>query len=564
MSAVPLVEVTEKISRVEVRSHRRGGLLHYVNKSDKKWQILSCILLVLVSAVSAATIRVYGITWDEEHHKEYGVVLLNWYSSLGHDTEALTKWSLYYYGGFADTLAQFFAQHVPYGVGVYEARHVVCLLFGLAGLAATYGLGRRIAGPRGGFFSALFLTLTPVYYGHMFNNPKDIPFAALFTLGLFSMLLAFDSLPYVPKKQLLFAGIAMGLAMGVRVNGMVLLACLGLLWGGWLLGHYWSRSLPVGQSLPMVAMGLGIRFVAVTVLAWGVMLACWPWALVSPILHPLEALQRTTDYDWPLTVFFDGKFVKASELPLRYLPTWFAISMPEFYFVALVVGGVLAFGFLRGFARTPSHIDRLLKTGLLVLVFSIPILAAIALRATIYDGLRQFLFIVPSLAVLAGVSVAKLLASKGMLVTKAVVVGVVMLSVGLTAFDMVDLHPYQYVYFNRLIGGGLETASTKYETDYYGASYREGVRWVIDNYHSASGEKVRVANPSMNFLTAYYLEASPELRDRFQPVQAWDNPDVFIATTRWNFNNDKQGTVVHVVSRKGVPLLYVIEPRPAG
>jgi len=96
MSAVPIVEVTEKISRVEVRSHRRGGLLHSVNKSDKKWQILSCILLVLVSAVSAATIRVYGITWDEEHHKEYGVVLLNWYSSLGHDTEALTKWSMYY------------------------------------------------------------------------------------------------------------------------------------------------------------------------------------------------------------------------------------------------------------------------------------------------------------------------------------------------------------------------------------------------------------------------------------------------------------------------------------
>ncbi|HEX2988927.1 MAG TPA: hypothetical protein VHS06_12270, partial [Chloroflexota bacterium] len=145
---------------------------------------------------------------------------------------------------------------------------------------------------------------------------------------------------------------------------------------------------------------------------------------------------------------------------------------------------------------------------------------------------------------------------------KVAVVGVVMISAGLTAYDMVDLHPYQYIYFNRLVGGGLETASTKYETDYYGVSYREGVRWVIDNYHPANGGKVRVANPSLNFLTAYYLEASPELRDKFQPVQPWDNPDVFIAITRWNFHNDKEGTVLHVISRKGVPLLYVIKPQP--
>jgi hypothetical protein len=238
--------------------------------------------------------------------------------------------------------------------------------------------------------------------------------------------------------------------------------------------------------------------------------------------------------------------------------------MPEFYFVALLVGGILVLGFLRGFARTTSHIDRLLTTGLLVGVVLVPVLSAVVLRATIYDGLRQFLFVVPPMAVLAGVSVARLLAQKGMFVAKAAVVGAVLLSTGLTTYDMIDLHPYQYVFFNRLIGGGLETASTRYETDYYGASYREGVRWVIDNYPSANGERVRVANSSMNFLTAYYLEASPELRDRFQPVQAWDNPDVFLSTTRWNFQKDKEGTVLHVVSRKGVPLLYVIEPRPAG
>ncbi|HEX2986916.1 MAG TPA: glycosyltransferase family 39 protein, partial [Chloroflexota bacterium] len=369
----------ERAPSVEPQGPQRERLRHWLNWHDRRWQILSCTLLATTFAISAATIRGYGITWDEEHHKEYGVILLNWYMSLGHDTEALSKWNLYYYGGFADTLAQLFAQHVPFGV--YEARHIVCLLFGLVGIAATYGLGHRIAGPRGGFFSALFLTLTPVYYGHMFNNPKDIPFAAMFTLALLTMLLAFDSLPRVPKRRILLTGIVTGLAMGIRVNGVVLLALQALLWGGWLLGRCWCNPFSISRSIGHLAIDLGKRFVVVVLVAWSVMLVTWPWALVSPILHPLEALLRTTDYDWPLTVFFDGRFIKASELPSSYLPTWFAISMPEFYFAALQVGIILTAAFLRGFTPTMEHINRLLKTGLLVGVFLVPILAATILKA---------------------------------------------------------------------------------------------------------------------------------------------------------------------------------------
>ncbi len=244
------------------------------------------------------------------------------------------------------------------------------------------------------------------------------------------------------------------------------------------------------------------------------------------------------------------------------LPTWFAITLPEFYFVASIVGCVLAVGYLLRFKRTPSHLDTLLKVGLLLAVAVGPVSAAIVLRSTIYDGLRQFLFVVPPLAALAGVSVAAFLRSQVHVAAKAAVVGAVLLSAGLTVFDMAELHPYQYIYFNRLVAGGLESASQRFETDYYGASYREGVRWLIDNYHPESGGQVRVANPSRNFLTAYYLEASQELRDRFHPVEAWDDPNIYISITRWNYHTDKDGKLLHVVSRKGVPLLYVIEVRP--
>jgi hypothetical protein len=57
----------------------------------------------------------------------------------------------------------------------------VVVLFGLVGFVSAYSswpsLGREV---RPVFFSVVFLALTPPFYGHAFNNPKDIPLPRLF------------------------------------------------------------------------------------------------------------------------------------------------------------------------------------------------------------------------------------------------------------------------------------------------------------------------------------------------------------------------------------------------
>src|SRR5439155_15365409 len=111
-------------------------------------------------------------------------------------------------------------------------RHLVTALSGLLAIAVAYRLGAHLSGPAAGFFSALFLALTPVFYGHMFINPKDIPFAALYLLALYCFMLTYDALPRVPRRLLIASGVAAGLTMGVRVGGIVLLGYLGLLWVG--------------------------------------------------------------------------------------------------------------------------------------------------------------------------------------------------------------------------------------------------------------------------------------------------------------------------------------------
>ena len=71
------------------------------------------------------------------------------------------------------------------------------ILFGVAG---CWKLGRVLGGPRAGFLALIFLLLTPNYYGQMFNNPKDIPFAVGAVWATYYMVRILPSLPHPPLR----------------------------------------------------------------------------------------------------------------------------------------------------------------------------------------------------------------------------------------------------------------------------------------------------------------------------------------------------------------------------
>jgi hypothetical protein len=127
---------------------------------------------------------------------------------------------------------------------------------------------------------------------------------------------------------------------------------------------------------------------------------------------------------------------------------------------------------------------------------------------------------------------------------------------GITGIDMIQLHPYQSVYFNRAAAGGLASASLQFESDYWGNSYREGAQWVIQNYRADTSGRIRVANCSNYFQTGYFFE-NPDARQRFINVERHQNPHVFLTTTRFRCHEKAWGRLLHVVERQGVPLLYI-------
>ena len=142
-------------------------------------------LLCAVAIIALLTFRDYGLSWDDYTHSEYGDLLLELYASRFSDRRALSFVNLYYYGGGFDLLAALVAKVLPFTL--FDTRRLMGAAVGILGLLVTWRMGRRIGGPPAGLVALVLLAACPLYYGHMFMNPKDSPFAvatAIFLLGI--------------------------------------------------------------------------------------------------------------------------------------------------------------------------------------------------------------------------------------------------------------------------------------------------------------------------------------------------------------------------------------------
>jgi Dolichyl-phosphate-mannose-protein mannosyltransferase len=517
-----------------------------------RWpHLLAALLLVTLLGVMLATFRDYGISTDEGVQHRYGRRIVRWYATLGAADDAAHVNDLYLYGGFFELCAQGATALLP--LGSFDARHLANALFGLLGVVAAWGIGSRVGGPRAGLLSALFLALTPCFYGNSFANPKDVPFASLFALAVWVALGAGERVRRLGWREAGLMGLVIGLAAGVRVAGIVLYGAVAALW----LGCWWLARRQ-GDSRGSPARGLARVLSAVAgavVVGWVVMVAFWPWAQLDPVRNPIRAFRRFSNF-WPgASVFFDGRLLLSGELPRDYMPRSFALALPEFYALAFLLGTLAVVSWLRRRRPGAGSGMRAVQTLWLAAMATAPIIWVVLRRTPVYNGVRHLMFVVPLLAVLAGLSVtawfdgqrsrlARLAAAAGLAVCLAV-----------TLVDMVQLHPYQHVYFNRLFAGGLPRAAQFYETDYLCASYKEGIEWMASEYlPSHRREIVRVDGNCSHVPFWYYLG-----RGAVETTNV--EPNLMFVTTSFGDHRQTEGRVVHVVQRQGTPLLYIFEQR---
>ncbi|HEY0635209.1 MAG TPA: glycosyltransferase family 39 protein [Gammaproteobacteria bacterium] len=436
------------------------------------WDRATAALLLLVALLIAATFRDYGLSWDEPFHIEYGARLLRYYTSWGADTSAFHYINLYLYGGLFDAPVALLVKWLPFDL--IDSRHLLIALTGLLGIIGSWRLARLLAGPRAGFSAALLLVTMPGWYGHMFINPKDIPFAVTMIWATYALARLLRQLPVVAWRDVLLFGLFAGAAMGMRIGGVLIFAYLGAALGLWfMLAWLWRR----GPLLPLLRQSWSLlpQLLVGVAVAYGVMVIVWPWALSAPLLHPYEALTTFSRFPFSTPVLVEGEWLKSTELPIDYLPLMILVKVPLLHLLLLAALVPLAG---RGLRRLREQVQQgdasWLPWSVTLIALLLPIVYVLLSRPVLYNEMRHFLFVLPPLAVLAGVSLDRL----GSYLWRSVRVERTLITLLLVAYmashlvSMARLHPYQYVAYNSAVGG-ISGAQRLFELDYWSTSLRE-------------------------------------------------------------------------------------------
>jgi hypothetical protein len=526
----------------------RGRLFH----------ALSAGLLIALAALAFSTFGDYGVTADEPFQNRYGNRVARWYTTLGEDDSAVSSDSRYW-GGLFELSVKAAQRLSP--LGVYETRHLVNALFGLAGIAAAWWIGLLLAGPPGGLLAAVVLAATPLYWGNAFNEAREIPFAALFALGTAALVhVGLDCLPGPGWRVLLWlllAGAVIGLAAAVHVSGLALLGLAAL---AWLVCtcETGSRLRPLWRDVGRAA--LDVALLGST--AWLVMVLFWPFAQLDPVLNPLQALRALYEAGRDDLVPYGGRLQPAGELP-RHAAAWLlAITLPETYLLAALMGVWRIVAVLRHAPLPADTWTKLRQYLWLLSACALPVLWTVLADLPPRGGPRSLLFVVPVLAGLAGASAAWWLRGASPLAVRTAGGLLLAAAVVLTGWQMVRLHPFQAAYFNRLLGGGLARSVPLYGADDGGAALKQGIDWVVRSYaRPQRGEPVRVAGYAEPARIAYYLGRTDEGRRGFEAVPLEAAPHLVLAPTWGHADQHTPGRVVHVVEREGWALLKVFEVR---
>jgi hypothetical protein len=445
---------------------------------------LAVVLLGLALAFVLATFPDYGITIDEWVNHAYGRLMLDFWRSLGADERAFHYQDLRYYGPWFQTLVAAAAAVLPFPE--YDTRHLVGGLVGWLTLAVAWRVGRDALGPAGGLAVVWLLAMTGYFVGNAFNNPIDLPFAfaaALYLLALnryAAAIAAGGGSAAAIGGRAAAVGIALGFAVATRAGGGVLVLSLALL-QGWLL-----LRPPAVTTRAILARRFVTDAVLIGALALAVAYALWPWLWPDPAGRLMEALGRFSRMPLDFSFRAFGVEVRTTDLPAWYLPGSIAARLP-LVFLAGVAALPLVLA-LAGRRQRPAAGDgeglALWNAATLALV---PLAVAVLAGTTLYDGFRHVLFVLVPLAVLAAAAMVRL--ARRWPWTAPVLVVLLVLDAAATVPTLVRLHPYQYIWFNRLVGGPAGAAG-RFELDYGFAAASEAAARLIDRLVAEDGPAI--------------------------------------------------------------------------
>ena len=308
----------------------------------------------------------------------------------------------------------------------------------------------------------------------------------------------------------------------------------------------YAGLLVIGYALFRAGPKIAILLMAYLGVAAAVAYALWPQLWGSPLGVVIDSMERTLQFPQVHSTLLDGTIYISDNLPFWYLPKVMAIqfTLPA---IVLVIGGLIL-GVRSAVRRESSSAT----AWVLLLWFLAPFVAVVGLRTPIYNYFRHVLFMMPPLFILAAIVMERILRLVRLRLFQSLLAGAILLP---GVWATIRLHPYEYGYFNELVGG-VRGAYGRYMSDYWCTSLREAMDFV--NHYAPASAEIAVTGPEDNAIP--FAREDLRLRDDSEMVTNDEFQPVLILGCSWATVNPDffpEAPLLWSVERDGVPLAIV-------
>ncbi len=410
----------------------------------------------------------YGICWDEPLSHDFNG-LINYNFLLHGDYKALEASPEKYHGPAVELLLVGIEKsfNMTDVKNIYHVRHLI--LFFIFSLALIYFYRINYKYFKSTFYAlaaCLFLVLSPRIFSDVFYNYKDL---TLLSLTIISVYTAMNFLRSPSFRNIFFHSLVSAILIDIRITGIIIPVFTILYFS---IKHYPERNFKKLLKTNLIYLLILFAFI----------ILFWPILWRHPIQNFIAAYHEMKNYSWSGNVLFQGKTLPVIQLPLEYIPVWIGITTPILYLILFFIGVSL---FINNISTTAKESFRNIFNydyewfNLYIIVS--PILAVLIFKSVVYDGWRHLYFIYPSIIFFTIYALKFLIEYYKKINISYVVYAIIILSCMSTAYSMINLHPYEHVYFNKLARGSLNENKQRYEMDYWGLSYYEGLRYIVEH-----------------------------------------------------------------------------------
>ncbi len=469
---------------------------------SRKW--IPYILAAMVLISGFASLRQYNVTWDEalgdlffgQRYFSYFTTFDSRYLDFKADPYPaafrpdlsmspfrLRPWEHY---PVASTLATATSRLFSSVLDPFDGYHAFNLLIAAIFVVVFYRFVDDERASLAATMSVLFLFLSPRIAADLMANVKDFAEMVFFSL---TAIVFFRSWQRESVRGILFSGALWGLALGTKANALFLPLIV--------IAFVLARRRPANNRLYFVLLGSAA-------IGGAVFFASWPYLWQDPV-HTLRSnfvylLERKS-----------GTLPEDAAGP--FTMTLFTTPLP--FLIAFVVGLIPLVRRLR--SRDPF--------AMFIACWLAIVLGRLALPTAInFDGVRHFLELFPPAAIVAAFGVAWVLSTVRSLARGAIAAAIAISML----VPLLRVHPFETAYWNSIAGGlqGAMARKIPQAGDYWGASYRLGLRWLNANAAPHAILAVPVAEHAVRVVLPYRLR-----------------PDIGLAhiTTAWSPRVDPQG-----------------------